>query len=171
MLGVDRQAMEIAVHDTDDTGVADKLQAAVGAEGGLGAVELFAADAAGKPTGPSILVTGGDGIAVPAGGAFRGVLVHHVRAEMRGDEQRVTLGAVTYAVRRDTLTTSVLFWDPKEPRLSDPAVLAANALAEAPHTAPPGFPAAPQVPAGWGSADVPIDQVGAYYVSILSLTP
>src|SRR4029077_13564951 len=68
-IGLDRQTLEIAMHDTDNVVAVDDLQGGVGADGGLGAVDLFAADAAGRPTGASV-VTSAAAIAVPSGGSF-----------------------------------------------------------------------------------------------------
>jgi hypothetical protein len=171
VIGIDRQPLEVAVHDADDANAAAKLQSEVGAAGGLGAVELFASDPSGNPTGPSIVPAGGAGVEVAAGGTWRGVLVHHVRAPMLGPPQNVAIGPVTYAVRRDTLTTSVVFWDPNEPRVGDPGVIPANQVPERANTQPPGFPPSNAVAAGWGSTDIPFDQVGAYHVSIIGLQP
>jgi hypothetical protein len=57
-IGVDRQTLESAMHDTDSVAAIDDLQAAVGSDGGVGAAELFAADANNAPTGPSITMAG-----------------------------------------------------------------------------------------------------------------
>jgi hypothetical protein len=78
---------------------------------------------------------------------------------------------MTFTVRRDTLMTSAIFWDPDEPRLSDPAVVFIGSNADAGHPAPPGFPAFRDPPSGWHSTDVPPDQVGGSFVSVLRLTP
>lgn len=169
-IGVDRQTLEIAMHDTDSVAAVDDLQGGVGADGGLGAVELFADDGTGKPTGASVIASGKE-LAIPAGGMFRGVLVHHVTAAMLGAAQQVSTGGRSYTVTRNTLTTSVIVWDPAAPRVGDAAVVGAGSNADSSHAAPPGFPAFAAPPSGWGSQDVPIDQVGGYFVSILTLTP
>jgi hypothetical protein len=169
-IGVDRQTLEIAMHDTDNVVAVDDLQAGVGADGGLGAAELFAADAAGQPSGASI-VTSGREIVVPVAGNFKGVLVHHVKPAMLGALQPVTSGGHTYMVRRNTLTTSVIVWDPSAPRASDASVVFTGSNADSGHAVPPGFPSYVAPPAGWASTDVAIDQAGGYFVSSLTLTP
>jgi hypothetical protein len=87
-IGLDRQTLEIAMHDTDDVAAVDDLQGGVGADGGLGAAELFARDAGGNATGASI-VSSATSIPVAAGGAFQGLLVHHVQPAMLGAPQSV----------------------------------------------------------------------------------
>ena len=164
-IGVDRQTLESAMHDTDSVATIDDLQGAVGSDGGLGAAELFAADG-----GPSI-VAAGQPIHVAAHTTWRGVIVHHVTPAMLGSPMTVTSQSKSFAVRRDTLVTSAIVWDPDEPRISDAAAVFTGSNADASHPAPPGFPAFADPPAGWHSTDVPPDQVGAYFVSVLHLTP
>jgi hypothetical protein len=168
-IGLDRQTLEIAMHDTDNVVAVDDLQGGVGADGGLGAVELFAEDASGAMTGSSIVATGTP-IAVPAGGAFRGLLVHHVRPAMLGASQSVTTGGHSYTVQRNTLTTSMIVWDPSATHAADASVVFTGSNADSSHPAPPGFPPFTAPPRGWGSTDVAIDQVGGYFVSTLTLT-
>ena len=50
-------------------------------------------------------------------------------------------------------------------------LLVASLLAQAATPAPPGFPPFADPPRGWHSSDVPPDQVGGYFVSVLRLTP
>ncbi len=169
-IGVDRQTLEVAMHDTDSVAAVDDLQGGVGADGGLGAVELFADDGSGHPTGASLIATGAP-IALAAGASWHGVLVHHVTPAMLGSATQVTTGGMQYTVTRNTLTTSVIVWDPAEPRASDAAIVGAGSNADSSHPAPPGFPAFAAPPAGWRSTDVPIDQVGGYFVSAITLTP
>jgi hypothetical protein len=169
-IGLDRQTLEIAMHDTDNVVAVDDLQGGVGADGGLGAVELFARDAAGHTTGASI-VPSATPIAIAAGGSFQGVLVHHVKPAMLGAAQSVATGGHTYMVRRNTLTTSLIVWDPSAARAGDTSVVFTGSNADSDHPAPPGFPAYAAPPSGWGSANVPPDQVGGYFVSVLTLTP
>ena len=169
-IGIARQTLESAMHDVDNVTVVDDLQGAVASDGGLGAAELFAADASGAPAGPSVIAAGA-GISVPAHGTWHGVIVHHVTPAMLGPSMDVASSGQTFTVRRDTLVTSAVFWDPAEPRLSDPAVVFIGSNADASHPAPPGFPAYQAPPAGWRSTDVPPDQVGATFVSVLTLTP
>ncbi len=167
-IGVDRQTLESAMHGTDSVATIDDLQAAVNSDGGLGVAELFAADGSGAPTGASI-VTAGTEIAISAGGSWHGVVVHHVTPGMLGTLTAASSGGMTFDVRRDTLVTSVIFWDPNEPRLSDPAVVFTGSNADSSHPAPPGFPPYRDPPAGWHSTDVAPDQAGADFVSVLHL--
>lgn len=171
VIGLGRQILEAATHDADAVSAVDNLQGAVGSDGGVGAVEIFADDGTGHPTGPSLIPQGGAGIPIPAGGAFRAVVVHHVTPSMLGSAQDVMNAGHTYSVRRDTLTTSVIVWDPSAPRLSDSAVVFTGSNADTSHPAPPGFPAYAEPPAGWRSTDVPPDQVAGYFVSVLRLVP
>jgi hypothetical protein len=159
------------MHDADDVSAIDNLQAAVDSDGGPGAVELFAVDAAGNPTGPSIIAAGGPGIAIPAGATFHAAVVHHVTPGMLGPTQTVSNAGFRYDLRRDTLATSVIFWDPNSPRSADSAIVFTGSNSDSDHTAPPGFPAYADPPPGWRSADVPPDQAGGYFVSLLRLTP
>jgi hypothetical protein len=169
-IGLDRATLEGAMHDTDSVAAVDDLQGGVGADGGLGAAELFAADAAGHPTGQS-LVAAGQPLAVAAGATFSAVLVHHVKAAMLGAPTQVTSGGHAYNVRRNTLTTSVIVWDPAAPPAKDASVVFTGSNADSDHAAPPGFPAYVAPPAGWASTDVRIDQAGGTFVSVLTLTP
>jgi len=169
-IGVDRHTLESAMHDTDSIATIDDLQGGVASDGGLGAAEVFADNGSGAPTGSSI-VSAGTEITVPAHGTWKGVVVHHVTPGMVGSQQSIQSQGMTFQVRRDTLTTSVIIWDPNEPRLSDPAVVFFGSNADSSHPAPPGFPAFADPPTGWHSTDVPPDQVGAYFVSVLHLTP
>jgi hypothetical protein len=169
-IGLDRQTLEVAMHDTDSVQAVDDLQAAIGADGGLGAVELFADGGSGAATGPSITQQG-SAIPIAAGATWKGVLVHHVTAAMLGGATTAMTGGKSYSVRRDTLTTSVIVWDPGEPAAADAAIVGAGSNADASHPAPPGFPAYKAPPSGWASTDVPVDQVGGYFVSVVTLTP
>jgi hypothetical protein len=169
-IGSDRQTLEVAMHDTDNVVAVDDLQGGAGADGGLGAVDLFAADASGRATGSSI-VASGNAIAIAAGATYRGVLVHHVKAAMLGTSQAIATGGHTYNVQRNTLTTSLIVWDPTAPHAGDTSVVFTGSNADSSHPAPPGFPSYAAPPTGWASTDVPVDQVGGYFVSTLTLTP
>jgi hypothetical protein len=169
-IGVDRQTLEVAMHDTDAVAAVDDLQGAVGADGGPGAAELFADDGNGKPTGAAI-ITSATAIQVAAGATWKGVVVHHVTPGMLGAQTPVTTGGMSYMVKRDTLTTSLIVWDPAEPRRADAAVVFGGSNADSDHPAPPGFPTWAAPPTGWASADVPLDQAAGYFVSVLTLQP
>ncbi|MEI8254041.1 MAG: hypothetical protein WCJ30_00045 [Deltaproteobacteria bacterium] len=170
VIGADRQTLEVAMHDTDSVAAIDDLQGAVGSDGSVGAVELFAVDAAGMPAGGSVIPAGAE-ITLAPHAAWRGALVHHVTPGMLGPVVTASTGGRSYMVRRDTLTTSVIVWDPHEPRRGDAAVVFTGSNSDSSHPAPPGFPTYRDPPAGWRSSDVPPDQVGAYFTSILRLTP
>ncbi|MFI5300091.1 MAG: hypothetical protein ACHREM_18545 [Polyangiales bacterium] len=169
-IGVDRQTLEGAMHDQDSVASVDDLQGGVGADGGLGAAELFADDGTGHPKGAS-LAAAGSPLTIASGAEFKGVLVHHVTPGMLGAATSVTSGSKSYSVQRNTLTTSVIVWDPTEPHAGDAAIVGATSNADSSHPAPPGFPTYVAPPSGWGSADVPVDQVGGYFVSVVTLTP
>jgi len=164
-IGVDRQTLEAAMHDTDSVATIDDLQGAVGSDGGLGAAELIAEGGGGS------IIAGGQPIRVAAHSTWRGTIVHHVTPAMVGNSTTVSSQGKSFTVRRDTLVTSAIIWDPDEPRISDPAAIFTGSNADSSHPAPPGFPAFVDPPAGWHSTDVPADQVGAYFVSVLHLTP
>jgi hypothetical protein len=55
--------------------------------------------------------------------------------------------------------------------VGDPAVVFTGSNADQSHPAPPGFPPYADPPTGWRSTDVPPDQVGGYFVSVLQLQP
>ncbi|MGH7440233.1 MAG: hypothetical protein ACRENE_31460, partial [Polyangiaceae bacterium] len=80
-------------------------------------------------------------------------------------------GGHTYTVRRNTITTSLIVWDPSAPHAGDASVVFTGSNADSSHAPPPGFPSFVAPPTGWASTDVPIDQVGGYFVSSLTLTP
>jgi hypothetical protein len=91
---------------------------------------------------------------------------------MLGTMQTATSNGHSYSVRRDTLTTSMIVWDPNEPRHGDASVIFGGSNADSSHPAPPGFPSPYRdPPTGWHSTDVPMDQPGGYFVSVLRLTP
>jgi hypothetical protein len=163
-LGASRKAMYVPMWQHDRVFPGRKVQQAVGGDGGLGAAVL--ADAEGK------LVSHQE-IEVPAGGEWSGVLVHRVRPEMLGPWTEVTIEGSTQLVRRDTLTTSVVFWDPAEPIVGDMGCVgvAPSNADDGNHRAPPGFPKQVRPPVGWRSEDIPLWQVGGYFVSELTLRP
>ncbi|NOY45291.1 MAG: hypothetical protein GXP50_07555 [Deltaproteobacteria bacterium] len=74
-------------------------------------------------------------------------------------------------MRRDTLTTSVIAWDPDEP--SSPGMewirVAPSNADDGRHRPPPGFPPQERPPEGWRSRDVPPDQAAAYLVTEITL--
>ncbi|GAB6064078.1 hypothetical protein [Deferrisoma palaeochoriense] len=161
-LGASREALYRAFVDADSDGAPTAVQKAVGGDGGLGVAVLT--DATGEPVGYRE-------IAVPAGGAWEGSLVHRIRPEMLGPPVAVRYREHTWTVRRDTLTTSVIAWDPDEPATldMDEIVVAPSNADDGRHAPPPGFPPQETPPDGWQSADVPAGQVGAYLVTEITL--
>ena len=159
-LGASREAMYQPMWKFDDLYAAREVQQAVGGDGGLGVAVLV--DAAGVEVGHRE-------IAIPAGGIWEGTLLHRVRRKMLGQWQEVR----GLLVHRDTLTTSVIFWDPEEPPAGDMQwVRAAPSNADdGRHGVPTGFPQQVRPPAGWRSEDIPLGQVGGYFVSELTLKP
>jgi hypothetical protein len=74
--------------------------------------------------------------------------------------------------KRNTLTTSVIVWDPYEESVNEMSyldVLPSNAD-DGKHSSPPGFPSQKKPPKGWRSKDIPMNQVGGYFVSVIQLT-
>lgn len=165
-LGVSRDALNRVFGESDDIQAITAVQKGVGGGGGVGAAELRDADGAD-------VIAGAREIAIPAGGEWRGTLVHRLRPEMRGDSRTVAHGGRSWEARRDTLTTSLIAWDPDEPPGEGMAwVRAPGSNADAArHTPPPGFPPQTRPPRGWRSEDVPLGQVGAYLVTEIRLDP
>ncbi|MFU8858237.1 MAG: hypothetical protein ACNA8S_14685 [Deferrisomatales bacterium] len=164
-LGAGRDALNRAFAEADHHGAPAAVQAAVDAGGGLGVADLVPVGG-GAGVGESALP-----VEVPAGGRWEGFLVHRVKAQMLGGTARAAYRGRTWEVRRDTLTTSVIAWDPDEPRSAD-AVSLSNAGSNADdgvHRPPPGFPRQRARPPGWGSRDVPLEQVGGYMVTEIVL--
>ena len=161
-LGVEREVMNKAVFLTDRLRPARIMQHAVGGNGGIGAVELK------SENGKSVM---GKEISIPAGGIWKGKLVHHIKPGMLGKEVAVTHGDLKFHVRRDTLTTSVIVWDPEDigTQKMDYIRVKPDNSDDGNHAAPPGFPKQYRPPKGYRSEDIPLSQVGAYFVSVLHL--
>ncbi len=161
-LGTSRSELNRAFGEADSVGAPTAVQKAVGGDGGLGVAYL--ADAKGEPAGYRE-------IGVAAGGKWKGFLVHRLRPEMLGPSVTVRYRGRKWAVRRDTLTTSVIAWDPDEP--SAPGMewirVAPSNADDGQHRPPPGFPPQERPPEGWRSEDVPPDQVAAYLVTEITL--
>ena len=148
------------------------IQAAHGSDGGRGAADLYEADSSGNPAGPSLTVAGGAGVSVAPGQVFHGVLVHHVSPAMLGAPMTDTYGAMSLTLRRDTLMTSLVVWDPDEPARTSPEVHHAGSNAD--ETGGPasiGFRDVTPLPAGWTSRDIRSDQAVGTFVTVLHLTP
>jgi hypothetical protein len=161
-VGAPREKIYQAMWMHDDLTPGRTVQGAVGGDGGLGAAVL--ADEAGAEVGFREL-------ALEAGGTWRGAVVHRLQPEMLGRWTGVALPKGEFLVRRDTLTTSAVFWDPDEPAPGGMAyVRAAPSNADdGNHAAPPGFPKQERPPPGWRSEDIPLGQVGGSFVSEIML--
>lgn len=165
-LGASREFLNRVFGESDDIHAITAVQKGVGGGGGVGAAELRDAEGAD-------VIGGAREIAIPAGGQWRGTLVHRLRPEMRGELRTVSHNERSWQARRDTLTTSLIAWDPAEPPGEGMAwVRAPSSNADAArHTPPPGFPPQTRPPESWRSEDVPLGQVGAYLVTEIRLDP
>jgi hypothetical protein len=161
-LGVSREALDRSFAETDRYQAPTAVQKAVAADGGVGVAELRSDG--GAPVSDSEL-------RLPAGGLWRGELVHHLKPEMLGATKEVRFAGRSWTVRRNTLTTSVIAWDPDEPPTADMGYVRPRAsnTDDAQHPSPPGFPRQARPAPGWRSEDVPLDQVGGYLVTEIEL--
>jgi len=163
-LGAARETLHKALAESDDLSIMRELQQEVKGDGGLGVVELQ--DEKGVP-----VIASFREIVIPAGGAWKGKLVHHVKPEMLGVKVIAVKGDRIFSAKRDTLTTSVIVWDPDDAANAEMDYVRVN-----PHNSddenrsvPPGFPMPKRPPEGWRSEDIPLSQVGGYFVSVLTL--
>lgn len=164
-LGVDRDALYAAHTLTDSFEPPRIMQAETGGDGGTGAVELI------NDRGYSVIDKGED-LVISAKSVWKGKLVHHVKPEMLGKTRVAYTHGYKFQSRRNTLTTSVVVWDPYDDTVSAMdyiKVLPSNADDGA-HQSPPGFPEQERPPLGWRSEDIPINQAGGYFVSVIHLT-
>lgn len=161
-IGAPREAMYQAFWTTDDLKAMRQVQEAAGGDGGVGAVSLL--DREGMDVGWSE-------ITVPPRSEWRGAVAHRVKRPMLGRWEEVALKTGAFAARRNVLTTSLIVWDPREPPAADMACVrsAPSNADDGRHAAPPGFPAQARPPEGWRSEDVPLGQVGGYFVSEIEL--
>jgi len=165
VIGVGRKVLYDAHTLTDGFEAPRLLQKVTDSDGGLGAVELLDKD--GSP-----VIRKGEEIAISAGQSWRGELVHHITAPMVGKKKTIRIGKYTLTAQRNTLTTSVIVWDPHDDstenmRYLDVLPSKADDVRRSP---PPGFPLQRRPQKGWRSEDVPINQVAGYFVSVLELT-
>ncbi len=163
-LGVEREVLNKAFSLTDMMKPMRKILHATNSDGGIGAVDLVSSK------GKSIIKKEQE-IFIPAGGVWEGKLVHHIKPEMLGREKAVKAGGFEFYVRRDTLTTSVIVWDPEDLTVKemDYMEIKHDNSDDGKHPAPPGFPKQKRLPKGWKSKDIPRNQVGGYFVSVLHL--
>jgi hypothetical protein len=164
-IGVHRNILYNAHVSTDSFAPPRKMQAIARGDGGLGVAELI------DENGNSIIKLRRE-IFIPAGGVWQGKLIHHIKPEMLGPVRTFTFKEHQFSFRRDTLTTSVIVWDPYDDSVDSMnhiKVVPSNAD-QGNHPSPPGFPGQKRPPEGWRSEDIPINQVGGYFVSVIQLT-
>lgn len=164
-IGIKRETLQRAFALVDDFSITRRMQAEAGGDGGIGVVELLNED--GEP-----IVAHHREIVVSAGGMWKGKLVYHIQPEMLGPQQYTRINGHRFPFRRDTLTTSVIVWDPYDENVGKMEYvkpLPSNAD-DGNHSAPPGFPKQKRPPKGWRSEDIPLNQVGGYFVSVIDLT-
>jgi hypothetical protein len=161
-LGADRETLYRMVWKTDSLVPARLAPKAVKAGGGIGPVRLH--DALLRPVGYRE-------IPVRAGESWKGYVVHRMHPGMRTGAKKISFSGRIFSARRDTLLTTVLFWDPHEPVSRDEACLVnPGSNADEPgHRTPPGFPRQETPPPGWRSRDVPLHQPGGTFVSMIRI--
>lgn len=164
-IGVHRNVLYGAHSLTDSFEAPRMMQAVAEGNGGTGAVELT------DKNGTSIVEQQIE-IVISAKGRWDGNLIYHIKPEMLGTAKVVNSNGYKFIARRDTLMTSVIVWDPYDETVGTMnyiRVLPSNAD-DALHEPPPGFPKQKRPPEGWRSEDIPINQVGGYFVSVIQLT-
>lgn len=164
-VGVHRNVLYGAHTLTDGFKAPRMMQAKADGNGGTGVVELI------DNHGGSIIKLQKE-ISIPAGGIWKGKLVYHIKPEMLGKTKAVRVKGYIFYAKRDTLTTSVIIWDPYDETVKDMnyiKVLPSNADGGK-HQPPPGFPEQKRPPEGWRSEDIPLNQMGGYFVSVIQLT-
>jgi hypothetical protein len=163
-LGAEREFLNKIAAKTDDLTPMRQIQSLVRGDGGIGVAEIIGDDR--TPESKAFRE-----ITIPAGGVWKGTVVHHIKPEMLGSEKKYRYDNHELSVRRDTLTTSIIVWDPMDPSNSDMDFIATNPFNsdDGNHAGPPGFPAQKRPPEGWRSENIPCNQVGGYFVSVLTL--
>lgn len=163
-LGVNRNVLYRSHTLTDSFTPPRMMQAEAGGDGGTGVVELV------DEHGDSIIENRKE-IFIPAGGVWKGKLVHHIKPEMLGQNKTISFKDYVFSAKRDTLTTSVIVWDPYDESINEmsyTSVCPSNAD-DGNHSVPPGFPEQKRPPEGWRSEDIPINQAAGYFVTVLQL--
>ncbi len=163
-LGVKRELLNRAFSLTDSLAPMREMQRLVHGNGGVGAVELMSED------GKSIIKDKRE-VFINAGGNWKGELIHYIKPEMLGEVKEVGYSGFTFYPRRDTLTTSVIVWDPQDYGIKDMDYIDVEPdnSDDGIHPSPPGFPKQCRPPEGWRSEDIPLSQVGGYFVSVIHL--
>ena len=163
-IGVHRNILHGAHTLTNGFAAPRRMQRVTGGDGGVGVVELVNKD------GESV-IDKQEEIVISAGQSWKGELVHHIKPEMLGRAKAIRAKKYKIIAKRDTLTTSVIIWDPYDESVNAMRyldILPSNAD-DGRHKAPPGFPAQKRLPEGWRSGDIPVNQVGGYFVSVITL--
>jgi hypothetical protein len=164
-LGAHRNVLYGAHTLTDNFSPPRMLQSEVGGDGGTGIVEMI------DDMGDSVIEKKKE-IFISARGMWRGKLVHHIKPEMLGPIKQVKYANYVFFAKRDTLTTSVIVWDAYDKTLAEIDYIKAlpSNADDGNHVSPPGFPKQKRPPEGWRSEDIPINQVGGYFVSVIQIT-
>lgn len=164
-IGVHRNVLYGAHSLTDSFEPPRMMQDVAEGNGGTGAVELT------DKNGTSIIAQQRE-ITISSKGRWDGKLIYHIKPEMLGPTKIVSSKGYKFIARRDTLTTSVIVWDPYD-KTADKTeyidVLPSN-VDDGDHEPPAGFPPQKRPPEGWRSEDIPLNQVGGYFVSVFQLT-
>ena len=163
-LGLDRELLSTVFGLTDAMAPMREMQIQAGSGGGIGVVKLV--DDKGK------VVEGPDGeFEIAAGQSWKGTLVHHIKAEMLGEVFTYRHGGYEFDARRDTLTTSVIVWDPQDEGtgLGRYIKVRASNADDGNHRGPPGFPRQKRPAEGWRSENIPLDQAGGDFVTVIRL--
>jgi hypothetical protein len=163
-LGAERELLNKIAAMFDDLSPMRNIQTEVGGDGGIGVTELIGNDGA-RASNEYKEIT------IPAGGTWQGRVVHHIKPEMLGGEKIYRFRDYEFPVKRDTLTTSVIVWDPNDPINNKMDFIAASPdnSDDGNHAVPPGFPKQVRPPEGWRSENIPFNQVGGYLVSVLTI--
>ena len=163
-LGIDRELLSTVFGLTDAMAPMREMQIKAGSGGGIGVVELV------EKKGKVVEGPGGE-IKIGAGQSWEGYLVHHLKAEMLGDAFTYRHGTYEFDARRDTLTTSVIVWDPEDegPGFCRHIEVQASNADDGHHRGPPGFPRQKRPVEGWRSENVPLDQAGGDFVTVIRL--
>ena len=164
-IGVHRNVLYGAHSLTDSFEPPRTMQAVAEGNGGTGAVELTDKNG-------TFIIEQQREITISAKGSWEGKLIYHIKPEMLGTAKVVKSSGYKFIARRDTLTTSVIVWDPYDKTADSTEyidVLPSNAD-DGGHEPPAGFPSQKRPPAGWRSEDIPLNQVGGYFVSVFQLT-
>jgi hypothetical protein len=163
-IGVHRSVLYGAHTLTNGFQAPRRMQYAAGGDGGIGVAELINSE------GVSISEKYQE-IAIGAGQSWKGELVHHIKPEMVGQARAIKSKKYRFVAKRNTLTTSVIVWDPYDESVNAMEyldILPSNSD-DGKHEPPPGFPVQKRPPEGWRSKDIPINQVGGYFVSVITL--